>query len=124
MAEYFDRKSDIAFIRWAKQVKVRDYFTCQICERRGIELNSHHLNGWDWCEDERYDLDNGTTLCAICHKGFHDMYGYGQNTRTQFEEFKKVSEVLKRSIKHKIQVESATRKILSDLADGYSSSLL
>jgi hypothetical protein len=119
---YFDRKDDIYFIKWAKQVKIRDRFICQICERRGLELNAHHMNGWDWCVEERYDLDNGTTLCKDCHTNFHDLYGYGGNTRQQFDEFVKVSETLIRAINRKIQVESLTQKTLQLIADGYEAS--
>lgn len=116
---YFDRKDDYYFIKWAKQVKIRDHFTCQICGRRGVLLNAHHMNSWDAYIDERYDIDNGITLCADHHSGFHDIYGYGQNTRAQFDEFFKLSEALKEAITQKIQVESVVQKIIFDL-DGYT----
>ncbi len=118
---FFDRKDDIYFIKWAKQVKIRDRFICQICNRQGVELNAHHKNSWDAFEDERYDLDNGVTLCAQCHRNFHETYGYGGNTRQQFDEFERMSEALKESIEQKIRVESAVKKFLSDLEDGYVS---
>ena len=35
----------------------------------------------------RTDINNGITLCNICHKKFHDIYGYTNNNKTQFEEF-------------------------------------
>lgn len=116
---YFDRKDDFYFIKWAKQVKIRDHFTCVICGRRGVLLNAHHMNSWDWCVEERYDLDNGTTLCHDCHTYFHETYGYGQNTRAQFDEFFKLSAALKDSIAQKIQVESVVQKLVSD-TDGYT----
>ena len=50
-------------------------------------LNAHHLDGWDWNKIDRYNVDNGITLCEICHKDFHLMYGYGENTKEQFEEY-------------------------------------
>jgi transposase-like protein len=120
---YFDRKDDIFFIKWARQVKIRDRFVCQVCDRQGIELNAHHMNSWDVHQDERYDLDNGVTLCAQCHRQFHELYGYGNNTRAQFEEFMAMSEALKDSIKRKIHVESAVKQFLSKIADGYTAQL-
>lgn len=72
---------------WSRVVKERDRFTCVFCEDdTGGNLMSHHLDGYSEFPEKRYDVDNGVTLCDICHKDFHDMYGYGGNTREQFEE--------------------------------------
>lgn len=92
----FDRNNDKKFVKWAKQVKERDNFTCQICSKANVYLNSHHLNSWDTFIDERYDLDNGITLCYNCHfLIFHAIYGKGHNTKHQFEEFRKTIKLLK-----------------------------
>lgn len=72
---------------WSKQVMERDNYTCQICNKHGGNLNAHHLNGWDAFPEQRFDLDNGETLCEDCHKEFHSQYGYGDNTREQFNEY-------------------------------------
>lgn len=37
--------------------------------------------------DLRYDIENGITLCDVCHKGFHKKHGYGRNTKEQFREY-------------------------------------
>lgn len=115
----YDRKEDFNFIRWAASVKKRDYFTCQICERRGVELNAHHVNSWDMFPDERYDLDNGITLCTNCHHRFHNAYGYGNNTRIQFEEFQEASEMIKRSIQKKHKLADIVGHIVADLESKY-----
>ena len=73
--------------KWSQQIMKRDNYTCQICNQHGGNLNAHHLNGWNAFPEQRFDLDNGVTLCVDCHKEFHKMYGRGGNTREQFDEY-------------------------------------
>lgn len=117
----YDRKEDANFIRWAAAIKKRDHYTCQICERRGVELNSHHLDGWDWCKEERYSLDNGVTLCSDCHHRFHSAYGYSENTKVQFDEFVKVSEMIIGKLRNKNKVQDTADHIIADLKEKLSS---
>lgn len=79
------------FKEWVKAVYKRDLYTCQICGQVSGNLNAHHLDGYNWAIDKRVDVDNGITLCADCHKEFHVEYGYGDNTKEQFEEFSLIS---------------------------------
>lgn len=73
---------------WRKNVFERDNYTCQHCgDNRGGNLKAHHLDSWDWCREKRLEVDNGITLCDLCHKQFHDEYGYGKNTIQQFITF-------------------------------------
>lgn len=50
----------------------------------------HHLDGYKNNPEKRTDLKNAVCLCEECHKKFHKKYGSSDNTREQFEEFKKV----------------------------------
>lgn len=55
-------------------------------------MRVHHLNGWHWFLEGRYDEDNLVTLCEICHDienkySFHSMYGNRDNTELQFKEW-------------------------------------
>lgn len=74
-----------AFVR---RVLVRDNYTCQCCGKKSSEdLEVHHLDGYDWCVEKRIDDTNGITLCEDCHSNFHCHYGWGGNTKKQFEEW-------------------------------------
>lgn len=69
-----------------KRVLARDNFTCQYCGKKGdSKLVVHHLDGYEWCAEGRTDVTNAITLCKNCHGNFHCQYGYGGNTKQQFE---------------------------------------
>lgn len=70
------------------QVFIRDNRTCDCCNKHKQNLNAHHLYSRDNNKDLMYDLDNLITLCVECHKEFHKKYGYGNNTKEQYIEFK------------------------------------
>lgn len=73
--------------RFIKSITARDNYTCQCCDKKDHNLNVHHLDGYDWCVDKRTDETNGITLCETCHSNFHSIYGKGNNTKEQFEEW-------------------------------------
>ena len=73
---------------WRNEVKEKANFTCDCCYKHGGNMNSHHLDGYDWCKERRIDVNNGVCLCENCHKEFHKIYGYGNNTKEQYIEFK------------------------------------
>ena len=74
--------------QWRKSVFEKDNYTCQYCgDNKGHNLNAHHKNGHHWCKEQRYETDNGVTLCEECHKYFHSIYGYKNNTEEQFNEW-------------------------------------
>lgn len=59
---------------------------CVLC---GSKKNKvvHHLDGYSKYPEKRTDTDNAVTLCESCHKKFHSFYGYGNNTKKQFDDF-------------------------------------
>lgn len=65
--------------------------TCDICKKHfdEEELIAHHLNGANWDIENRLNLENGVCLCGSCLKAFHSKYGYGDNTKEQYDEFVK-----------------------------------
>lgn len=73
---------------WRLSVFERDNFTCQLCgDDKGGNLNAHHLNSYKWDVDNRTNVDNGITLCEKCHIEYHSVYGRGNNTKEEFEEY-------------------------------------
>ena len=54
--------------QWRISVFIRDNFTCQNCQIRGVYLEAHHIKSWAHYPELRYDVENGVTLCRGCHK--------------------------------------------------------
>ena len=73
--------------KWRKSIFERDEYTCQNCGQKGGRLNAHHIESYNINKDLRTTLENGITLCKDCHSNFHHIYGSGNNTREQFDEF-------------------------------------
>lgn len=62
-------------------------YTCQITNKRGGDLVVHHLNGYNWYVEGRMDVNNVIVIAKELHDKFHYIYGYGNNTKEQWEEF-------------------------------------
>lgn len=69
-----------------RKVFRRDKYKCVRCGSRK-KIVGHHLNGWNWFIQGRYDTANVCTVCTSCHNEFHNRYGRGNNTKGQFLEF-------------------------------------
>lgn len=79
------RRNIPGYTEFTRKVIQRDNYMCQCCGSVGVNLEVHHLNGYNWDKEKRFDFSNVITLCANCHKNFHDRYGRGNNTKEQFE---------------------------------------
>jgi len=91
----YNRFEDPKHIKWAKDVKKRDRFSCRVCNIKNVYLNSHHLNSFDIFVSQRFNIDNGITLCQVHHDDFHQIYGHGKNTVYQFLEFLEIINIIK-----------------------------
>lgn len=77
---------------WRTAVFERDDYTCQKCGRKSqagspLVIIGHHILNWLTHESLRYDVDNGITFCEDCHRAFHRLYGFRDNTQEQIDEF-------------------------------------
>lgn len=82
---------------WRNKVFERDNYTCQCCGARSrtgraVILHAHHLESFAANKDERFEVNNGVTLCDECHDArkvgsFHNLYGTTNNTKAQYEEY-------------------------------------
>ena len=60
---------------WVKAVYDRDNYTCQCCNVKGYNLNAHHIDSWSKHKSDRFNIDNGVTLCQTCHNDYHKIWG-------------------------------------------------
>lgn len=61
------KRGDYPEVRvWRKEVFSRDNFKCQKCGSNK-RLEAHHIKSWKNFPKERFDINNGKTLCHNCH---------------------------------------------------------
>lgn len=95
-------------------------YKCVLC-KDDKNIVVHHLDGYEWCNEKRTDINNGICLCEKCHKNFHSKYGYKGNTKEQFEEWTgmKIEKIPKNFI---INIESSKKVICLETKEIYDSS--
>jgi exopolyphosphatase/pppGpp-phosphohydrolase len=75
------RELTIEHLQWRKQVLDRDKRRCVLCANE-VNIEAHHIKRWVDNPELRYDVNNGATLCKICHDLNHHEHGYNFPQRT------------------------------------------
>ena len=60
-------RCSIEYRLWREAVFARDNFICQKCSKRGGNLEAHHIKSFKNFPELRFAIDNGLTLCVLCH---------------------------------------------------------
>lgn len=66
-----DGRISVRAMMWRQKIFERDGYRCQDCGQHGGKLQAHHILGWAQHVGERFNLDNGLTLCLVCHANRH-----------------------------------------------------
>jgi 5-methylcytosine-specific restriction endonuclease McrA len=82
---------------WAKKVKIRDKFECKACGYKGY-LHSHHILPKSKNPKYCYNINNGITLCYLCHLGKNGVHGCGKPRNIVVKQLRKF--LKKRSLKN------------------------
>lgn len=53
-------------VEWRRKIFARDGYKCAECESKK-EIQAHHIKRWCDYPELRYEMDNGITLCKLCH---------------------------------------------------------
>ncbi|MBP3707095.1 MAG: zinc-ribbon domain-containing protein [Clostridia bacterium] len=75
------------YYEFVKKVFERDSYTCQVTGQIGGRLVVHHLYSYNKYTCLRTVMENGITISEEVHREFHKIYGKGNNTLEQWEEF-------------------------------------
>ena len=61
-------RTSLEYKMWRRMVFRRDHYTCQICGKKGGNIQADHIKPFSLFPSLRLDVSNGRTLCEPCHK--------------------------------------------------------
>ncbi len=66
--QIYNKRNDPAYSIWVRQIKKRDKYQCQFKNENCFGyLIIHHILPWSQYPEERYNINNGITLCQYHH---------------------------------------------------------
>lgn len=74
------RSGGAPYRRWRHAIFERDDYTCVLCNMSGVPLQADHIKPMLTHPELEFDVDNGRTLCAPCHRKT-DTYGLKEEYR-------------------------------------------
>lgn len=66
------KRNSYAYRKWREKVLKRDGYTCQKCGATD-KLHVHHKKSFALFPANRLDINNGITLCEVCHGKMHEL---------------------------------------------------
>ncbi len=81
------------YLDWRKSIFERDNYTCRLCGIKNVYITAHHIKSFvsilreykikdtKKARDcvELWDINNGITLCEVCHEKTDNYKGRGRN---------------------------------------------
>ncbi len=61
-------RTSARYKKWRIAVFKRDRWTCQMCLKKGGNIEADHIKRFSLFPELRFELSNGRTLCRECHK--------------------------------------------------------
>ncbi len=74
-------RSSLQYRIWRESVFKRDNFTCIWCNQKGGKLNADHIKPFAYYPELRFAIDNGRTLCELCHRTTDNFGGRGRKIK-------------------------------------------
>ena len=96
MHEIILKRKGKKYLDWREQVFKRDGFKCRECGN-DKKIHAHHIKTWEDAPELRVEVNNGLTLCTVCHNKHHhiDRKPWNQGKKMSLEQRKKLSDIKK-----------------------------